>query len=159
MRMGLSKRKSSEINLTLAVATYVASVSVSKINEFNTEVGRVSPVVSTMTETNEKLKRIIFDLSGQQLLLNRKEHVAKARVKPDYKGDIIFVKDNIVHSYCRATLPMDGAGNTRAYSHRIRGSQHSLIVYSVLIMKLIFLINQQTSCQRCARQLTKYMRE
>ena len=155
--MGLSKRKSSEINLSLTVATYVAGGSVSKMNEVNIEVDLISPAVSTMTETDEKLKRIIFDLSGEQFLLNHKEHVAKAYVMPNYKGDVIFVKDNIAHSYCHATLAMDGAGNTRAYSHHIRGNQHSLIVYSLLIMKSIIVISCQTSCQRCARQLTKYM--
>ena len=65
------------------------------MNEINIEAGLISTAVSTMTQTNEKLKRMILDFSGEQLLLNHKEHVAKARVMPDKKGDVIFVRDNI----------------------------------------------------------------
>ena len=61
--MELIKRKSSEINLSMAVASYVAGVSVSKQNEVNSEVGLISPALSTMRTTNIELKDVIFDLS------------------------------------------------------------------------------------------------
>ena len=101
----------------MAVANQVAGVSVSKQNEVNCEVGLISPHLTTMQETNHKLKTIIFDLFKSQLLLNCKEHVTKAQSMPDYGGDIMFADDNVAHSYCREALAMDGAGNTRAYNH------------------------------------------
>ena len=93
------------------VANYIARVSVSKQNEVNCKVSLISPHLTTIRETNFKLKAIIFDLSKSQLLLNYKENVTKARSMPDYGGDIIFVKDNVAHSYYRATLAIDDAGN------------------------------------------------
>ena len=156
--MGDSKRKSADINVAMSVATYVSGNSISKTLELCSEVGIVQPTKRMQTNTRRKLKEIVFDLSTNQLLLNRREHVRRARDMPGYEGDIIFTKDDKMHSICRATLAMDGAGNTRAYSHRIRGNQHSLIVYSLLTMKPMLVVSHQTSCHRCSMELTRLMK-
>ena len=57
----------------------------------------------------------------------------------------------------RGTIAINGAGNTRAYNHLIRGNQHCQIVYSLDIMKSIMVIGDQISCINCSRQLTKLM--
>ena len=46
--MGSSKRKHADINMSMAVGTYVAGVSVSKMNEVGYEVGLISPMVTNM---------------------------------------------------------------------------------------------------------------
>ena len=98
-----------------------------------------------MKVTNEKLKKILFDLSGEQLITNRKECVYKIRSIPDYRGDIKSTNGEQRYSICRGILDMDGTGNTRAYNHIIRGSQHSLIACSLLIMKNILVVSHLTS--------------
>ena len=69
------------------------------------------------------------------------------------------MKNNIIHSYYRATIAMDGDGCKRAYSQFIRGSQYCLIVYSILIITSILIVSHQTSCQPCSIQLTEHMKE
>ena len=139
--MGNSKRKSTDINFAISVGTYVSRSSISKTNELCSEVGLIHPDIKTMVHTRKKLKSLIFDLSNEQLRLNRKDHVQKVRVMPDYDGDIVFTKGSKAHSMCRATLAMYGASNTQAYAHRIRGNQHSMITYSVLTMKPMIVIS------------------
>ena len=82
------------------------------MNELSAEVGLSSPNHTAMYDKHRKLKSAIFDLSINQLLMNRKEHVLKARNMPDYKGDVQFMKNNIIHLYYRPIIAMGGAGNT-----------------------------------------------
>ena len=75
-----------------------------------------------MKVTINKLKKIIFDLSGKKFSTNRKDHVFKARIMPDYRCDIKFINRERSYSICRGISALDGADNPRAYNNRILGS-------------------------------------
>ena len=53
----------------------------------------------------------------------------------DYRGGILFEKNQIKYSYSCGGIAIDVAGATRAYDHRIRGNQHCLIVFSIVTKK------------------------
>ena len=110
-----SKRKPADINVAMLVSTYVSENSISKTLELCSEVGVAQPTKRMQKNSRRKLNELVFDLSTDQLLLNRRGHVRQARDIPGYEGDVIFKKGDNMHSICRATLAMDGAGNTRAY--------------------------------------------
>ena len=95
----------------------------------------------------------------KQLRLNRIQHYSLARKLPEYPGDLVINKECITHSICRGAVAIDGAGNTRAYNHLINGSQHSLIVFSLISAKPIMVRYHQTSSQKFSVTLTRMMNE
>jgi hypothetical protein len=54
-------------------------------------------------------------------------------------------------------IASDGAGSVRAYNHRITGTQHALIVFSLQTGKPLWVKIDQTSCNRCQRKFTKVL--
>ena len=60
--------------------------------------------------------------SNEQLRLNRIEHVRAVRSKKNYLGDIKTTVNGKEVSIARGAIAIDGAGNTRAYNHLIRGN-------------------------------------
>ena len=99
----------------------------------------------------------VFDLSDIQLRENHKEHCKLVRQQKGYRGDIKTNWNGVERSIARGPIAVDGAGNTRAYNHFIRGKQHSLIVYSLIISKPLLVLGHQVSCHKFSRQLTKIM--
>ena len=73
--MSVFKRKLAAINVAMSVASYVSGNITAKTLELCSEVGIVQPTKRAHTNTRGKLKEIVFDLSTDQLLFNRREHV------------------------------------------------------------------------------------
>ncbi len=71
----------------------------------------------------------------EQLVENRKEHVAMTCAQIDYPGDVLWEKDGIQHSTCIGDICINGAGCTHSYNHRCRGKQSTCIVCSITTRK------------------------
>ena len=161
-RSVVSKKKgarSSDLNLAMSVGMCTSAINCGKMIELCSEVGLTCTSKKVLMSNHSNLRKVVFDFSKDQIRKNRVQLVKLVREDPNYTGDIKFLRNGKQHSFCRATIALDGAGNIRAYNHRIRGSQHCLIIYSLLIMKPIMVIQHQTSCYRCSRALTKMMEE
>ena len=89
---------------------------------------------------------------------NRREHVLAARSSDNYPGDVTATIQGGKVKVARGAAATDGAGNTCAYNHLIRGSQHSLVVISLITQKPLVVISHQISCWRCSNAMTKLMK-
>jgi hypothetical protein len=67
--------KTSVINLNLAHGIFCSSTNVQKGLEFFAEAGIRCPSASVMQELVSRMKNSVFDLSEEDLEINRKEHV------------------------------------------------------------------------------------
>jgi len=76
---------------------------------------------------------------------NLREHCAAVRNTEGYIGDIVWEEGEAKHSTCWGAACMDGAGLTRAYNHRIKGTHAVFIVWSLVINKSIMIIHHQMS--------------
>ena len=75
-----------------------------------------------------------------------REHNAAARRQPTYRGDIVWTdEDGIEHHTAQGAGSFDGAGLTRAYQHKIKGSQAALIVFSLITGKPLIVLHDQVS--------------
>jgi hypothetical protein len=73
-----------------------------------------------------------------------------------YKGDIKWTDNNgLKHSVTRGASAMNGGGEQRAYNHHILGTQHVLIVFSLVTGKPLYVKHNQISCKKCSLALTK----
>ena len=94
----------------------------------------------------DRLKIEIKQTSEETLQNNRREHVRAVRASKDYVGDVVATVDGKKYNVARGAAATDGAGATRAYNHLIRGSQHCLVVYSLVIEKPLVMLCHQISC-------------
>lgn len=148
--------KGSAVNVNLANAIFASGIGVQKALELFGQAGIVCPSASVLQEQVDKVKDAILDMSEETQRDNRKEHVAECRRKTNYAGDIVFTDENgKEHHVARGAVAADGGGETRAYNHHITGSQHCLIVFSLVTNKPIFVKNHQISCKRCSLAFTK----
>lgn len=63
--------------------------------------------------------------------------------------------DGKEHSIARGAVASDGGGETRAYGHHITGSQHCLILFSLVTNKPTYVQNDQISCKQCSLAFTR----
>ena len=94
----------------------------------------------------ERLKIEIKQTSEATLQSNRREHVRTVRASKDYLGDVVATVGGKKYNVARGAAATDGAGATRAYNHLIHGSQHCLVVYSLVIKKPLIVLGHQVSC-------------
>ena len=59
------------------------------------------------------------------------------------------------HSFAAGPICADGAGDIRAYNHRVTGSQHCTVICSNLTHKPLIIKHHQKSCVLCQRGITK----
>ena len=126
-----------------------------KLDEFFTSVGLISPTVRNLSMMRERLKIEIKQTSEATLQSNRREHVRTVRASKDYLGDVVATVGGKKYNVARGAAATDGAGATRAYNHLIRGSQHCLVVYSLVIKKPLVVLGHQISCWKCSHALTE----
>ena len=139
-------QKSSGINICMSASIFSAGININKIGELFTSIGLIAPVKTRLCEYYQKLKPRIMDLPKNELKINRIEHSSKVRSMKDYRGDLVFEKNQIKYSYSCGGIAIDGAGATRVYNHRVRGNQHCLIVFSIVTKKPLLVISHQISC-------------
>ena len=147
--------KGSAVNLNMAHGLFSSGTNVQKGLEMFAEAGIMSPSPRNLQLLIEKEKQSIMNLSEGQLRMNQKEHVAACRLVDKYPGDIVWTKDGKEYCVARGAIASDGAGETRAYNHHITGSQHCLVIFSLVTNKPIYLHNDQISCKRCSLALVR----
>ena len=145
--------------MAVSYGSYAAGIGVTKLDEFCSYVGIVSPTKNNVDKSRQKIKASIKKTSGDTLSCNRREHVLAARSSDNYPGDVTATIQGKKVKVARGAAATDGAGNTRAYNHLIRGSQHSLVVISLITQKPLVVISHQISCWRCSNAMTKLMKE
>ena len=69
--------------------------------------------------------------------------------------DVVATVGGKQYNVARGAAATDGTGATRAYNHLIRGSQHCLKVYSLVIEKPLVVLGHQISCWKCSHALTE----
>ncbi len=52
---------------------------------------------------------------------------------------------------------LDGAGEKRAYHHCITGDQYTLMIYSLLTQKCIYIGHDQISYRKCSLKMIEYL--
>jgi hypothetical protein len=148
--------KGSAVNLNLAHAIFASRMNVQTVLELFAEAGIVCPGSKELQELVEKVKNSVSDLSEETLRHNRKEHVAACRSSEQYSGDLVYMdSDGKGHSIARGAVASDGGGETRAYGHHITGSQHCLILFSLVTNEPIYVQNDQISCKQCSLAFTR----
>ena len=144
----------SELNVTLAESCYECGIPPTKGLTMFERAGIFCPSRTAWDKMTKKVQSAAHKLSLEQLANNRQKHVAMARAMDGYEGDIQFNG----RSVSRGTIIADGGGPTRAYDHRITGSQHGLIIFSGITGDPIYTECDQISCVHCSRKLTQYLK-
>jgi hypothetical protein len=104
------------------------------------------------------IKKAVIRVSKEQLLQNRKDHVAACRADPDYCGDINkFMKNGKEYQIDVGGIVSDGAGSVWAYNHLITRMQHALIVFSLQTGKPLWVNINQILCLWGQRKVTKVL--
>jgi hypothetical protein len=147
------------MNRKIALAMYVAGVNPNKVLEICAQAGIVSPTENNLPKIYKEIKTNTMTVAKEQLTINQKKHVAACRALPGYKGDIVFTKNGVNHSISRGPICGDGAGEKRAYGHRITGDQHVTILFSLVTGDPLIIRHDQISFVHCQRKLTKLMEE
>jgi len=150
--------KVNQLNMIMTSAAHKSAIPVSHFLDFCHEVGCVSPSEKGLQKMLDKRKYAVKTVAEEVIRANRREHVAMAK-KLYGKDNEIQHKDadGKVHNITRGAACADGAGDKRAYNHRITGSMHSTVVFSMLTGKVIAVRHDQVSCGLCDRQLTKLL--
>ena len=106
--------------------------------DFLAFIGVKASAYNNMLHQEKKIRAAINDLSEARLKENLIEHVKAARSVPDYAGDLVWEDEHgNEHSTSQGPGSFDGAGCTRAYQHKIKGSRAVMIVFSSLTTKPI----------------------
>ena len=146
-------RPQCELNVRIPKAARESGVNFYQCKEFLAKIGVKICNYRNFLHCEKKIRLVIEDLSESRLQENLREHAQACRDVPGYLGDIIWVDElNITHRAARGPLCMDGAGLTRSYNHRMKGSQAALIVISLLTGKPLMLIHTQVSRNDCSLQ-------
>jgi hypothetical protein len=159
LRTGRRGPAPSEINRLVSTACFENGIAPTKALKMFECSGISSPARSTWDKIRKDVFGEALKLSKEQLVEHRREHVRAAAEVPNYLGPIEFLdqKCGVVRKVHRGPIAGDGAGPTRAYNHRITGSQHGLCLISCLTDKAIYVEVHQISCVYCSRTLTKYL--
>jgi hypothetical protein len=157
--LGGDGKQRSVMNRKIALAMYVTGVNPNQVLEICAQAGIVSPTENNLYKIYNEIKANTMIESKEQLTINRKKHVAACRALPGYKGEIVFSKNGVNHSIARGPICGDGAGEKRAYGHRITGDQHVTILFSLVTGDPLIICHDQISCINCRCKLTKLMYE
>ena len=76
-----------------------------------------------------------------------------------YAGNLTIGLNGEDFNVTRSAAATEWAGSTRAYNHLICGSQHCLVVFSLITKQPLTVIGHQISCWKCANAMTKYIQE
>ena len=135
-------RAQPETNLRIIASSRLNGINMKQGVEFLEGIGIECPRYNSVAHTEINVRVAIDELTDERIEENLKEQATAVRKTEGYKGDIRFYceKEKKWYSICRGAAYMDGAGLTRAYSHRIRGSHAVLIVWSVAINTPIMVI-------------------
>jgi hypothetical protein len=152
--------KPSSININLAVAIYVSGITVEKALVLFAEARVVAPMRKSLDHMLEKVKGAAQYLSEGKLNENQKEHIKACQETVGYKGNIKWTNNiSLKHSFALSASAADGGGEHCAYNHHILGTQHVLIVFSLVTGKPLYMKHDQISCKKCSLALTKRMGE
>ncbi|KAL7545351.1 hypothetical protein ACHAWF_015517 [Thalassiosira exigua] len=146
----------SEISKIISHSVHGAAVNPAQLGEFLDQAGCVRANDSGLHKMFRRRKDNVKIVCKSELKKNRIEHNAVIRSKYGSKYDIKFVdSDGVQHTICSRPVASDGAGETRAYNHRITGRQHVTVLYSVETGKPLMVWHDQVSCVHCQRKLTE----
>jgi hypothetical protein len=150
----------SEVNRNWGFAVYKSGIGVKRALELAGYLGMHAPSERGMRNTERVIKDLVKPLAQAQLRENRLKHNKACREQANYKGDLTWVdKNGKLHSFARGPVCIDGAGDVRAYGHKITGSQHCFVIISLLTFEVVYLAHHQLSCQKCSMQMTRLMKE
>uniref|UniRef100_A0A7S2M0G8 Mutator-like transposase domain-containing protein n=1 Tax=Skeletonema marinoi TaxID=267567 RepID=A0A7S2M0G8_9STRA len=150
------ERPSPEVNVRIVKAAREVGINLEKVVEFLAGLGVKTSDYRNILHQERKVRQAIEGLSEQRMIENMREHNVAARAVPNYVGDIQFTDEGgSSHSIAQGAGSIDGAGLTRAYMHRIKGSQAVLIVFSSLTHKPIMFVHTQVKCILCTRAYNK----
>lgn len=131
-------RSQPELNIRIVEAAREVGINLQKLVDFLAFVGVKASKYESMLHQEKKIRVAIEDLSEARLVGNLREHTIAARGVPNYQGDIVWSDDSgAIHNTARGPGSFDGAGLTRAYGHKIKGSRACMIVFSLLTGKPI----------------------
>lgn len=140
------ERSTPELNMRIVKAAREVGINLNKIIEFLACVGVKTSDYRNILHQESKVRQAIEGLTEKRMTENMREHNSAARAVPNYIGDILFTdSDGRSHSVAQGPGSIDGAGLTRAYQHRIKGTQAALIVFSSLTHKPLMFVHTQVS--------------
>ncbi|EJK56195.1 hypothetical protein THAOC_23970, partial [Thalassiosira oceanica] len=148
------------INTIMSVGIFNCGAPMQHIRELFAESGVISPSEKGQAKMMEKVQASVKKVSQEELVSNRKQHVAACRALNDYAGDHKFKdSEGVEHSIARGPITTDGNGEKRAYGHIITGQQHALVCISAVTGMPIAIWHDQISCIRCSLKLTQLMKD
>mmetsp|Transcript_12688 Transcript_12688/g.27557 ORF Transcript_12688/g.27557 Transcript_12688/m.27557 type:complete len:533 (-) Transcript_12688:47-1645(-) len=141
-----------ELNIRLVKAAREVGLNLDKLVDFLAYLGVKASAYNNILHQENKVRVAVEDLSEERLKENLREHTKAARNKPNYRGDIVWTDESgKVHRTSQGPGSLDGAGLTRAYAHKMKGTRSVLIVYSALTNKPIMVIYNSIKCILCTR--------
>ncbi len=142
----LYSRKQPELNIRLVKAAREVGVDMNKLCDLLAFIGVKASTYQNMLHQESKVRVAIDDLSEVRLKENLREHNHVARAHPNYKGDIEWNDaSGVQHSTCQGPSSFDGAGLTRGYDHKFKGTRSGFIVFSSLTGKPIMIVYYSVS--------------
>ena len=140
------ERSSPELNRRIVKAARETGINLDKVVEFLACIGVKASDYRNILHQENKVRKVIEGLTEKRMRANMREHNIAARNVKNYVGDIMFTdSDGVCHSVAQGAGSLDGAGLTRAYMHRIKGTQAVLIVFSSLTHKPLMFVHTQVS--------------
>eukprot|EP00986_Skeletonema_menzelii_P015095 scaffold11045_cov138-Skeletonema_menzelii.AAC.1 len=151
--------KTSQLNMTVTNAMHTSAIQIAQMGQFCMEVGCVAPSETGLHGMMSKRKEAIEEVAEEILRENRREHVRT--IKDLNPNHTIKHKDadGKIHNICHGAVSADGAGDKRAYSHIITGSQHCTVVFSIITGRALAIKHDQVSCAKCSHRLNKLLLE
>ncbi|EJK74880.1 hypothetical protein THAOC_03416 [Thalassiosira oceanica] len=129
-------------------AAHGAGVNSTQVGELLDQAGVVRLSDTGIQGITKRRKAIVKEVAEEQLKQNRIDHNNAVRALHGTTRDVYFTDTwGITHTFTAGPLSSDGAGETRAYQHRITGKQHCTVVFSVLIDKPLAIKHHQISTQ------------
>ena len=146
-----NSRSQPEINIRIVKAAREVGINFEKLTDFLAKLGVKASAYKNILHQERKVRQAIEELAETRLKENMREHVLATRNSPNYVGDIIWEDEQgNIHHTAQGHGSFDGAGLTRAYQHRIKGSRSAFIVYSLLtkkpIMKIYYSVREHKYC-------------
>jgi hypothetical protein len=138
-------RPQPRINLELVKGAKLEGINIAQLEGLFINMGMHIADEHNLRRQMKKVGAAIKHSFEEQLVENRKEHVAMTRAQIDYPGDVLWEKDGIQHSTCIGDICIDGTGCTRSYNHRHRCKQSAFIVCSITTRKLLALVVSNVS--------------
>ena len=139
-------RSQPELNIRLFKAAREVGLNLETLVDFLAYVGVKVSAYGNVLHQERKVRTAIEDLSEERLKDNLREHNKAARNVPNYRGDIVWIGESgKVHHTAQGPGSLDGAGSTRSYDHKMKGTRSTLVVYSTLTTKPIMVVYDSVS--------------